>query len=314
MVQKILRSILILVILVGVLYVGARFPLLVQDSDADIFEIFDRPDPDIPDYQQGSNMSEVGHTVVNGVPFGYAVEVVHASVPDVIAYYKKLYAPTALRVFTDEQLEKAGVKEGDVAFKMIRGMETFVAKALPPVFEQVGDTNGFFGVLDRGDNDRFFIKKSDDFWSDVVGKAVIAFKQSPQSNETTVIRFWSEGRLDWDKLIPKPGEDAPGFDLMFVDRHPYARRLFSMGQKDRYGQNQFAVYEVDDAVNGTVLYYLSDLRANGWAISDEVIQAAERSGNPNFFFASREDRELSVYVDELPHGGCMVTFHQKPLQ
>ena len=88
----------------------------------------------------------------------------------------------------------------------------------------------------------------------------------------------------------------------------------SMGQRDRFGENQFTVYEVDDGVNGTVLYYLSDLRANGWSISNEGAQAAERSGNPNFFFASREDRELSVYVEPLEHGGSMVTFHQKPLQ
>lgn len=310
--KKTLRICMIALLVVGALYVGGRFPLLVQDSDADIFEVFNRPNPDIPDFQQGANMSEVGHTIVNGVPFGYAVEVVHAPIPDIIAYYKKLYAPTAIRVFTDEQLEKAGVVEGDVAFKMIRGMETFVAKALPPVFEQVGDTNGFFGVLDRGDNNRLFIKKTDDFWDDVVGKAVIAFKQSPESIETTVIRFWSEGRLDWDKLIAKPGQDAPGFDLMYLDRHPYARRLFSMGQRDRFGENQFVVYEVNDEVRGTVLYYLSDLRANGWSISDEVKQAAERSGNPNFFFAHRGDRELSIYVEPRKYGGCMVTFHQKP--
>ena len=251
--KKTLRICMIAMLVLGALYVGGRFPLLVQESDADIFEVFNRPNPDIPDFQQGSNMSEVGHTIVNGVPFGYAVEVVHAPIPDIIAYYKKLYAPTAIRVFTDEQLEKAGVVEGDVAFKMIRGMETFVAKALPPVFEQVGDTNGFFGVLDRGDNNRMFIKKTDDFWDDVVGKAVIAFKQSPESSETTVIRFWSEDRLDWDKLIARPGEDAPGFDLMYVDRHPYARRLFSMGQRDRFGENQFVVYEVNDEVQGTIL-------------------------------------------------------------
>ncbi len=312
--MKVIRILIILALVAGLIYVGGRFPLLVQNVDADIYEIFDRPNPEIPDFQQGSNQSDTGRTIVNGVPFSYAVEVVHASVPDVIEYYRKLYSPSAIRVFTDDQLKRAGVKEGDMAFKMIRNMETIAGHFLSPVFTQVGDTNGFLGVLDRGDNEKWFIKDPEKIWDEVVGKAVIAFKESPYQSETTVIRFWTTDGLDFRKLIPRAGVDSPGFDLKHIDRHPYATRMFSMAQEDGYGANQFAVYQVDDGVQGTLLYYLSDLRANGWAISDEVVQGAARSGYPNYLFASRGDRELDVYIDPSPDGGTVVTFHQKQIQ
>ncbi len=290
--KKLGRITLILLITFAFLWVGSRFHFLVQNVDADVFDVFSLATKSIPDFREGANYSPVGKTIVNGIPFKYSVEVVNADVGEIIDYYKKLYTPPYQRIFTDEQLEKAGIKEGDMAFRIIRGFEIIYGKIAPPLVEYRTETTGFLGVLDKGDNTDFYISKNKG--KDIVPKIIMAFKQNENSPKTTIIKYWTEGLFEPSKIFPQGNEDLPGFDLEDIDRHPYSQRLLSIYQMDDYSESKAVVYRVDDNLDSVIIYYLADLRGNGWEIPESVVAAAEKANEKRFVFARKGDR--SVYI------------------
>ncbi len=290
--EKIIRVFLIILILVGIVWVGSRFHLIVQKSEADVFDIFAGGSKTVPDFREGANYSQTGRTVVNGVPFTYSVEVVNASIEEVLEYYKELYNPPYVRLFTDEQLEQAGVKEDSDAFKVIRFFETLFAKLVPPVLEFSGETVGMLGILDTGDNTKIYIDK--DAEEKTVPKVIMAFKDNPNSEKTTVIKYWTDKVFSFSKFIPQGNEDMPGFDLDDIDRHPYSQRLLSLAQADNFASSRVVVYRVDDNLDSVIIYYLSDLRGNGWEIPESVVRGIEKSGEKRFIYARKGDR--SVYI------------------
>ncbi len=269
--------------------------MLVQNGKADIFDFVYRGSKSIPDFREGGVYSHTGKTIVNGVPFTYAVEVVDGDIKDVLDYYKKLYNPPFVRIFTDEQLEEAGVKPGDDAFRAIRFFETIFGKIAPPVLEFKGETFGMLGIIDIGDNTKVYIDK--DARKKVVPKAVIAFKDKPDSSKTTVIRYWTDRMIDFKRFIPDGNKDLPGFDLENIDRHPYSQRLMSIAQMDDFARSKMVTYRVDDNLDSTIIYYLSDLRANGWEIPESVVQALEKKGEKRFIYARKGDRAVYITFD-----------------
>ncbi len=290
--KKLARIFLIVSIIFGFLWIGARFHFLVQNVDADVFDVFNIATKPIPDFREGANYSPVGKTVINGIPFKYSVEVVNADIDEILDYYKKLYTPPYQRIFTDEQLEKAGVKEGDTAFKIIRGFEILYGKIAPPLVEYKTETTGFLGILDKGNNTDFYISKNKG--KEIVPKIIMALKQNENSEKTTIIKYWTNGLFGPDKIFPKGDEDLPGFDLEDIDRHPYSQRLLSMAQSDDYSSSKITVYRVDDNLDSTIIYYVSDLRGNGWQIPESVVEALEKQKEKRFIYAKKDGR--SVYI------------------
>jgi len=308
---KITRLSIIVIIVIATIIIGSKFSLLVQQGNADIYSLFDAPERNIPDFREGSNQSDVGKTEVNGVPFSYSVEVVDASVDEVVDYYKDTLSPDYFRVFPDEVLKKAGVKEGDNAYKIISGLERVFSKAMSPVFSFKNESYGFVAALDRGDNNKWFIKKLDNPKEEIVGKAVMALKTSPDSERTTVIRYWTEGKFDLQKLIPDMVNDVSGFDIKGIDRHPYSVRILSMKQEDRFGRNNVVSYYVEEKVPAVLIYYLSDLRANDWKISESAMRGAYKAEKPNYIFAKKDGRILNVFITKEKEGGTIATFMEK---
>ncbi len=290
--MKIVRLLIIFLITIGFLWIGSRFHAVVQNSRADIFDFMYGGRKSIPDFREGANYSQKGKSIINGVPFTYSVEVADGRIGEILDYYKKLYNPPYVRLFTDEQLEKAGVKPGDDAFFVIRICEAIFAKMVPNVLEFKGETIGVLGILDMGDNTKFFIDKHRT--EKTVPKVVMAFKQNPYSPKTTIIKYWTDKVFDLNKFIPKGDKDLPGFDLEDIDRHPYSQRLMSMVQADEFASSKAVVYRVDDNLDSVIIYYLADLRGNGWEIPESVIIAAEKSNEKRFIFARKGDR--SVYI------------------
>ncbi|BBB32325.1 hypothetical protein TTHT_0757 [Thermotomaculum hydrothermale] len=289
---KLLRLILIITIGIGLLWVGNRFHVTVQDSKADVFDFFYGGTKSIPDFMEGANYSPKGKTIANGVPFTYSVEVVNASIDDVIDYYKNLYNPHFLRMFTDEQLERAGVQQGDDAFKAIRFYETIFAKLAPPVLEFKGETMGMLGILDMGDNTKLFIDKK--AGEKIVPKVVMAFKENPESEKTVVVKYWTDKVFSFKNFVPEGNEDLPGFDLDDVDRHPYSQRLLSIAQKDNYASSKLVAYRVDDNIDSVIIYYLSDLRGNEWEIPETVVKALDKAKEKRFIYARKGNKSLYI--------------------
>ena len=308
--MKVFRVFLIVCITVGLIWVGSRFSVLTQQSTADVFQTYEGPSRGMPDYQEGGRYSSVGHTIVNGQQFSYAVEVVDASISDVIDFYRKRYAPTVIRMIPDKDMVKLGIKPGDPAHRIIQSFERMIAESGAPVFSKVGDSYGFLGVLDKGDNSKWFVKNGS-LSESVVGKAVVALKEDPNSTKTTVIRYWTEGPFKLATIFPKAGEDAPGQDLDNVDRHPYSQRLFSISQYDKWGMSVTLIYYVDDTIDNTVLYYATDLRSNGWEIPSSAVKGAARAGYSNTIFAKRGVRELTMLFGRDENGTTMVTMLER---
>lgn len=290
--KKLFRVFLIVIISVLFLWIGSRFHLAVQNTKADVFDFVYGGSNSIPDFREGANYSSKGKSVVNGVAFTYSVEVVNGSIGEVLDFYKNLYNPHYVRVFTDEQLERAGVQPGDDAFKAIRFFETIFAKMAPPVLEFKGETVGMLGILDMGDNTKLYIDKNRQ--DKIVPKVVMAFKQNPDSPKTTVIKYWTEKEFDLRRFVPEGNEDLPGFDLEGIDRHPYSQRLLSMAQADDFASSKVVIYRVDDNIDSVIIYYISDLRGNGWEIPESVVQAVQKSGEKRFIYAKKGER--SVYI------------------
>lgn len=308
---KITRLFLIIIFTVVIIIIGSKFSLIVQQGKADIYSIFSGPEKQMPDFREGSNQSEVGKTVVNGVPFSYAVEVVDASIGNVVDFYKDNLSPDYYRVFPDDFLKKAGVHEGDRTHKVISGLERIFSKTMNPVFSFKNESYGFVAGLDRGDNNKWFVEKTENIKDKIVGKAVVALKANPDSDRTTVIRYWTDGKFDLQKLIPDMVNDVNGFDFEDVDRHPYSVRILSMMQEDKFGRNNVVSYYIEEKVPAVLIYYLSDLRANNWEISESAIKGSYKAEKPNFIYAKKGNRTLNVFLTEQNEGGTIATFMEK---
>ncbi len=303
---KLFRFGLVAMVAVAILWVGSRFSVLEQKGKADVYELFNGPAKEMPDFREGGRTSAVGHTLVNGQRFAYSVEVVPESIHEVISFYKKLYTPHRIRTISDEDMKKMGFTPGSKAARILEGVERVIGLSGAPVFTKEGPSYGFLGVLDRGDNEKWFIKKGA-LKDTVVGKAVVAMKEDPDSDKTTVIRYWTEGPFQLEKIFPRGGEDVPGEDLDDVDRHPYSQRLFSMAQSDEWGMAATLMYAVDDTLSNTSSYYLADLKGNGWSIPDAAIKGAERAGHENALFATKGPRQLTVLFGKRGDGTTLVT-------
>lgn len=290
--KKIFRLFLILLISVVILGIGSRFHFLVQNSSADVFDVFKFASKSIPDFREGGNYSQTGKTIVNGIPFTYSVEVVNADIDEIIDYYKKLYTPPYQRIFSDEQLEKAGVEEGSLAFRIIRGFEIIYGKIAPPVLEYKTPSAGFLGVLDMGDNTKFYLNRKKN--NKIVPKVVMAFKENPDAAKTTIIKYCGDRLFDASQIFPSGNEDLPGFDLEGIDRHPYSQRILSIIQKDDFASSKMVVYRVDDNIDSTIIYYAADLRSNGWSVPESVVKAIEDTNEKRFIYAKKGDE--AVYI------------------
>jgi len=303
---KLFRIGLVAVAAVALLWVGSRFSVLEQKGEADVYELFQGPAKGMPDFREGGQTGTVGHTLVNGQRFAYSIEVVPASIHEVISFYKKLYTPHRIRTIPDEDMKRMGFNPGSKAYKILEGVERVIGLSGAPVFVKEGPSYGFLGVLDRGDNEKWFIKEGT-LRDTVVGKAVIAMKEDPDSNKTTVIRYWTEGPFQLEKIFPMGGEDVPGDDPDDVDRHPYSQRLLSMAQADKWGMAATLIYRVDDTPSNTSIYYLADLRGNGWSIPDAAIKGAHRAGYENTIFARKGSRQLTILFGRTEDDTTLVT-------
>jgi len=303
---KLFRIGLTCTVVIAVLWVGSRFSALEQKGKADVYELMQGPAKGMPDFREGGRIGALGHTFVNGQRFAYSAEVVHASIHDVISFYKKLYMPERIRMIPDKEMKEIGFVPGSKAARLLEGFERVVGLSGAPVFVKEGPSYGFLGVLDRGDNEKWFIKKGN-LRDTVIGKAVVAMKEDPDSDKTTIIRYWTEGPFQLEKLFPKNGEDVPGEDLDDVDRHPYSQRLLCMRQADDFGTAATMIYAVDDTVSSTHDYYLSDLLGNGWDVPDAARKGAQRAGYSNTIFASRGPRLLTVLFGRTSEGTTLVT-------
>ncbi len=303
---KLFRIGLVVSAAIAILWVGSRFSVLEQKGEADVYELFQGPAKGIPDFREGGRTGAIGHTLVNGQRFAYTIEVVPASIHEVISFYKKLYIPHRIRTIPDEDMKKMGFTPGSQASRILEGVERVIGLSGAPVFTKEGDSYGFLGVLDRGDNEIWFIKEGT-LKETVVGKAVIAMKEDPDSDKTTVIRYWTEGPFQLEKIFPRGGEDVPGDDLDDVDRHPYSQRLLSLAQADKWGMAATLVYAVDDTPANTSIYYLADLRGNGWSIPDAAIKGAKQAGYENTLFARKGSRQLTILFGRTEDDTTLVT-------
>ena len=303
---KLFRLGLVVVAIGAIVWVGSRFSVLEQKGNADVYELFQGPDRGMPDYGEGGRTSAIGHTLVNGQRFAYSVEEVPASIHEVISFYKKLYTPHRIRMLSDEQMKKIGFVPGDKASKLLEGFERIIGLSGAPVFTKEGPSYGFLGVLDRGDNEKWFIKKGS-LRDTVVGKAVVAMKEDPDSDKTTVIRYWTEGPFQLEKMFPKGGEDVPGEDPDDVDRHPYSQRLLSLAQSDNWGMASTLIYAVDDTPSNVSDYYLADLRGNGWNVPDSALKGAKRAGYKDSLFATKGGRQLTILFGRTDNDTTLVT-------
>ncbi|MCK7540909.1 MAG: hypothetical protein MZV63_63465 [Marinilabiliales bacterium] len=76
------------------------------------------------------------------------------------------------------------------------------------------------------------------------------------------------------------------------------KRLFSMTQNDRWGMNAIVTCTKSAAnPDAVTLYYLSDLALREWNIPESARTAIEKAKTPGYIFATRRDRELSVFVE-----------------
>ena len=303
---KLMRLGFAAIAVVALLWVGSRFSVLEQKGEADVYELFQGPAKGMPDFREGGQTSAVGHTLVNGQRFAYSIEVVPASIHEVISFYKKLYTPHRIRTIPDEDMKRMGFIPGSPASKILEGVERVIGLSGAPVFTKEGPSYGFLGVLDRGDNEKWFIKKGTPE-DTVVGKAVVAMKEDPDSDETTVIRYWTEGPFQLEKIFPREGKDVPGDDPDDVDRHPYSQRLLSMAQGDKWGVASTLIYRVDDTPSNASSYYLADLRGNGWSVPDAAIKGAKRAGHENTLFATKGARQLTVLFGRTENDTTLVT-------
>ncbi len=305
-VSKILRIGMIVCAAGALLWVGSRFSVLEQKGNADVYELYQGPEKGMPDFREGGHTGGIGHTLVNGQRFAYSVEVVPSSIHEVISFYRKLYTPKRIRMIPDADMKKIGFVPGSKASRLLEGFERIVGLGGAPVFFQEGPSYGFLGVLDKGDNEKWFIKKGS-LRDTVIGKAVIAMKEDPDSDKTTVIRFWTEGPFRLERLFPRDGADAPGSDPGDVDRHPYSQRLLSMDQVDEWGAASTWIYAVDDTPENTSNYYLADLRGNGWAVPDAARKGSRRAGHKNTLFATKGPRLLTILFGRTENDTTLVT-------
>jgi len=303
---KFFRIGLIICAMTGLLWVGSHFSLLEQKGEADVYELFQGPQRGMPDFQEGGQNGDIGHTLVNGQRFAYSIEVVPASVHEVISFYKKLYTPRRIRMIPDADMKRMGFVPGSKASRILEGFERVIGLSGAPVFTKEGPSYGFLGVLDKGDNEKWFIKKGS-MKDSVVGKVVVAMKEEPDSDKTTVIRYWTEGPFQLEKIFPQNGEDVPGEDLEDVDRHPYSQRLLSMEQADKWGVASTLIYAVDDTPANTSAYYLADLRGNGWSVPDAAIKGARRAGYKLTLFARKGGRQLTILFGRTEGDSTLVT-------
>ncbi len=303
---KLFRIGLTCTVVIAVLWVGSRFSVLEQKGKADVYELMQGPAKGMPDFREGGRIGAIGHTFVNGQRFAYSIEEIPASIHEVISFYKELYIPRRIRTIPDEDMKRMGFIPGSDAYKILEGFERIIGLGGAPVFTKEGPSYGFLGVLDKGDNEKWFIKKGS-LRDTVVGKAVVAIKEDPDSDKTTVIRYWTEGPFQLEKLFPKNGEDVPGEDLDDIDRHPYSQRLLCMRQTDDFGVAATMVYAVDDTVSSTHDYYLSDLLGNGWNVPDAAQKGAQRAGYSTTIFASKGPRLLTVLFGRTTGETTLVT-------
>lgn len=303
---KLFRIGLVVFVAVGILWIGSHFSVLEQKGEADVYELFQGPAKGMPDFREGGRTGTIGHTLINGQRFAYSIEIVPASIHEVISFYKKLYTPHRIRTIPDEDMKKMGFVPGGQAYKILEGVERVIGLSGAPVFTKEGDSYGFLGVLDRGDNEKWFIKEGA-MKDTVVGKAVVAMKEDPDSDKTTVIRYWTEGPFQLERIFPTAGGDVPGDDLDDVDRHPYSQRLLSMAQADKWGMAVTLIYAVDDTPANASFYYLADLRGNGWNVPDAAIKGAERAGHENTLFATKGARQLTILFGRTEHDTTLVT-------
>lgn len=303
---KLMRLGFVAIAAVGLLWVGSHFSILEQKGEADVYELFQGPAKGMPDFREGGQGSDVGHTLVNGQRFAYSIEVVPASIHEVISFYKKLYTPHRIRTIPDEDMKRMGFTPGSKAYRILEGVERVIGLSGAPVFVKEGPSYGFLGVLDRGDNEKWFIKKGS-LRDTVVGKAVVAMKEDPDSDKTTVVRYWTEGPFQLANIFPRGGGDVPGDDPGDVDRYPYSQRLLSMAQGDKWGAASTMIYRVDDTPSNAFTYYLADLRGNGWTVPDAALKGAKRAEYENTLFAKKGARQLTVLFGRTEDDTTLVT-------
>ena len=84
----------------------------------------------------------------------------------------------------------------------------------------------------------------------------------PGAERTQVVRFWTDGPLDLEALLPEAG-DAPGSDAPDVPRPPGARRILSARELGE--PQQITLYETGGAApRDLAAWYRERLAAIGW--------------------------------------------------
>jgi hypothetical protein len=115
---------------------------------------------------------------------------------------------------------------------------------------------------------------------------------------TRFLTVWSDERFDFAQLLPAPGGDTPGRDVVGVPRYPGTLRVLSSDERGTAGQ--LAVYMGGGAPELAEAFYVARMQTLGWSLDPRFAEVARAEGRRAQRFVSRDGHE--VVIDE-SHAG-----------
>ena len=204
---------------------------------------------------------------LNGVRVSFRTQVVDASLEDVLAHYEaNCGSPIATQTARNEFAGYVACLDVGEAQNDLRALTRRLLR-----FSETGD------LRDLGDP-----------------RYIFARRDSRAANDMTFfLTVWAEADFNLHQVVPRPGADAAGSDLVGVPRPSGAQRLLSAWEAR--GPSGVVVYRVSEqSSQGLESFYRTELSERGWTITERHSSQSTQIDGTRILFAEKHNRLVTV--------------------
>ncbi len=316
----------LIVLLVGLIFGYGHFMTpRAPDAFAEVWlEVGDAMNsPGVPEYMKlNVEEGDVQEVYLNDNTLFYTLYRTSKSIPALLDYYEDLYSPAAKR---PETLAPAGAKEALLARvpQSEREKTAWQIEETEDILNQKfvrfeGDGWGGFATLYNGDEneadwhvkqtERIRKYKQTGMVHDLGSPKIVVAFDDPAAGDTQYFNVWPASDFDGRKIRPRGEDDAPGYDIADIQRPWGSRRMVTFGQNHGGVNYTIIVYRGDGQPDDVLEHFVSEMTADGWAVSARFAEARALQEEPeaNMLFI-KEGKEAYVGLSSLKEPGVVTS-------
>jgi len=129
---------------------------------------------------------------------------------------------------------------------------------------------------------------------------------SPAKETTFLLTMWAESAFNLYEMLPRPGADAAGSDLVGVPRPPDSQRILSAWEARH--PSGVVVYRVAaQSAQELEAFYRTELRGNGWTIIERDPSESIQVDGTHMLSAEKDNRVVTVLARSVEASHTVLT-------